>query len=135
MLAPGPPERPMQFVDVRDLAAWIARRGRAGARRAVQRDERRDALGRACSPAPTVTWVPDEFLQEREVGEWMELPLWIAGVGMRTDVSRAVAAGLRFRPVEESIAGAADAPAVEGVGLTPEREAELLAAWRGRAAA
>ena len=32
----------------------------------------------------------------------------------------------------ETIAGAAGAPAVEGVGLTPEREAELLAAWHGR---
>ena len=43
-----------------------------------------------------------------------------------TDVSRAVATGLRFRPLEETIGGAADAPAEEGVGLTPEREAELL---------
>ena len=45
---------------------------------------------------------------------------------------RAVAAGLRFRPVEETIAGAATAPAVEGVGLTPEREAALLEAWRAQ---
>lgn len=63
----------------------------------------------------------------------MELPLWIAGTGMRADVSSAVTQGLRFRPVEETIAGAAGAPAVQGVGLTPEREAELLSAWHGRA--
>ena len=43
-----------------------------------------------------------------------------------------ISGGLRFRPVSETIAGAAGAPAVEGVGLTPEREAELLAAWHGR---
>ena len=48
----------------------------------------------------------------------------------RTDVSRAISEGLRFRPVAETIAGAA--AAVEGVGLTPEREAELLAAWHAR---
>ena len=47
-------------------------------------------------------------------------------------VRRAVEAGLRFRPVEETIAGAADAPAEDGVGLTAEREAELLAAWHSR---
>ena len=83
-----------------------------------------------------VTWVTDEFLREHEVGEWMELPLWIADpafAGMHeTDVSRAVGAGLRFRPLEETLAGAAEAPAVEGVGLSPEREAELLAAWNAR---
>jgi hypothetical protein len=49
-----------------------------------------------------------------------------------TDVSRAVASGLRFRQLEETLRGAAEAPAVEGVGLTPEREAELLAAWHAR---
>jgi 2'-hydroxyisoflavone reductase len=80
-----------------------------------------------------VTWVTDEFLDEHEVGPWMELPLWLAGpefAGMhRTDVGRAIARGLRFRPVSETLAAAADAPAVDGVGLTREREAELLAAW------
>ena len=50
----------------------------------------------------------------------------------QTDVGRAIAGGLRFRPLAETIAGAAGAPAVEGVGLTPEREAELLAAWHDR---
>ena len=83
-----------------------------------------------------ITWVSDEFLQEHEVGPWLELPLWLPDPGtkgmLEVDVSRAVAAGLRFRPVPETIAGAAAAPAVEGVGLTPEREAELLEAWRTR---
>jgi 2'-hydroxyisoflavone reductase len=83
-----------------------------------------------------VTWVDDAFLQEHGVGEWMELPLWIGSPEWRgmheADVSRAVAAGLRFRPLAETIAGAAEAPAVEGVGLAPEREAELLEAWRAR---
>ena len=84
-----------------------------------------------------VTWVPDEFLVEHEVGEWMELPLWIADPASAGDAPDATSAarsptGLRFRPVAETIAGAAGAPAVEGVGLTPEREAELLAAWHAR---
>jgi 2'-hydroxyisoflavone reductase len=84
-----------------------------------------------------VTWVDDGFLREHEVGEWLELPLWLgdpAWAGMHaTDVSRAVAAGLRFRPLAETLEGAATAPAVTGVGLAPEREAELLAAWRAQA--
>ena len=58
----------------------------------------------------TVTWVTEEFLLEHEVGQWMELPLWLAGEEYayidRVDVSRALAAGLRFRPLEETVRGA-----------------------------
>jgi 2'-hydroxyisoflavone reductase len=83
-----------------------------------------------------VTWVSDEFLVEQGVGPWMELPLWLPGseyAGMHdADVSRAVAEGLRFRPLAATLRGAATAPAVDGVGLTPEREAELLSAWHAR---
>ncbi len=135
LLAPGPPDRNTQFVDVRDLAVWIveaAERRLAGTFNATNEGV---PWGELLSGAE-VTWVADDFLREHEVGQWMELPLWIADpnwAGMQdVDVSRAVAAGLRFRPVAETIAGAADAPAVEGVGLTPEREAELLAAWKAR---
>lgn len=132
ILAPGPPDRPTQFVDVRDLATWIVD--------AVENDlsgtfnATNEGIPWAELLAGAgVTWVSEEFLLEHEVGEWMELPLWIAGVGMRVDVSPAVDRGLRFRAVDETIAGAAGAPAAEGVGLTPEREAELLAAWHERA--
>ena len=129
ILAPGPPERRAQLVDVRDLASWLidgAEQGLSGAYNATNKGTPwRELLAGA-----NVTWVTDEFLQEHEVGEWMELPLWIAGSEFEVDVGRAVDAGLRFRPLEETIRGAAEAPAVEGVGLTPEREAALLAAWR-----
>ena len=135
VLAPGPPERRVQFVDVRDLGAWLVdalEQGLAGTYNATNDGV---SFGELLAGAD-VTWVSDEFLLEHGVGEWMELPLWIAGpefVGMHeADVSRAVADGLRFRPVEQTLAGAADAPAAEGVGLAPEREAELLAAWRAR---
>lgn len=135
LLAPSPPERRVQFIDVRDLAAWMldaVEQGLAGKFNAT-------AEGTAWADlldGAEIVWVPDEFLLEHGVGPWMELPLWLPGAeyaGMHsTDVRRAVAAGLRFRPLPETLAGAAEAPAVEGVGLTPEREAELLAAWRQR---
>ena len=67
----------------------------------------------------------------------MELPLWIVSPeysGMhRTDISKAKRAGLRFRPLAETISdtlawdAARETPRAEGVGLAPERERELLA--------
>ena len=135
ILAPAPPERRSQFVDVRDLAAWLldaVERGLSGTFNATNEGVPWSEL----LAGADVTWVSDDFLREHEVGEWMELPLWIgdpAWAGMHeTDVGRAVAAGLRFRPLQETIEGAAGAAAVEGVGLTREREEELLAAWRRR---
>ena len=131
ILAPGPPERPTQFIDVRDLATWIVEATERGLSGTFNATNEGTPWGELLAGAE-VTWVSDEHLEAHEVGEWMELPLWISGVGMRVDVSRAVAEGLRFRPVAETLAGAADASAVDGVGLTPEREAELLAAWQAR---
>ena len=135
VLAPGPPERNTQFIDVRDLADWIL----------LCADQRTAGTFNATGAAvpwgelltgANVTWVSDDFLREHEVGQWMELPLWLVEPGLEgmlaADVSRATAAGLRSRQPSETLAGAAEAPLVDGVGLTPEREAELLAAWHAR---
>jgi 2'-hydroxyisoflavone reductase len=97
--------------------------------------------------------VDESFLAEHEVGEWMELPLWLAEGSeyahmLDADVSRAVAAGFVTRPVAETVrdtldwararegsgSGTVAMGSAEGVGLHPERERELLAEWRGRAA-
>ncbi|MGH3071550.1 MAG: NAD-dependent epimerase/dehydratase family protein [Gaiellaceae bacterium] len=135
ILAPEPPERVSQFIDVRDLAGWILDAVETGLSGTFNATNEGIAWEELLAGAD-VTWVSDEFLLERGVGPWMELPLWLPDpdwAGMHgTAVDRAVRAGLRFRPLEETIRGAADAAAVEGVGLAPEREAELLAAWRGR---
>jgi hypothetical protein len=49
------------------------------------------------------------------------------------DNSRATGAGLTFRPLDDTVAATlADAGLVDGVGLTPERETELLTAWWSR---
>ncbi len=136
VLAPGPAERLAQFIDVRDLAEWIVRlvtEGRTGVFNATGEGV---AWGDLLAGAEPI-WVTDEFLVSNEVGEWMELPLWIADpafAGMQqTAVSRAIGAGLRTRPVEDTLRDTlALAQPVDGVGLTPEREAELLAAWHGR---
>ena len=143
VLAPGPPERRTQFVDVRDLGEWIVtllERDTGGTFNAthpcIAWAELLDTCREVSGSDASVTWVTDELLVEQDVGQWLELPLWLAGPEVAAaddvDVSRALEAGLGFRPLAETIRGTlADAALVEGVGLTPEREAALLERWHG----
>jgi 2'-hydroxyisoflavone reductase len=146
ILAPGPPDRNTRWIDARDLASWmldLLERGQGGVFNATNEGV---PWGELLAGAD-VTWVTDEFLREHEVGQWMELPLWIPdepGI-TDTDVSRALGAGLRFRPVQDTVRdtaawdaehGSEITPALTGVGgagMAPERERELLAAWHERA--
>jgi 2'-hydroxyisoflavone reductase len=145
VLAPGPPDRPVQFVDVRDLSDWIvlaAEHRRTGPFNVTGRPLPFARLLEACRGVTgadsTPTWVPEAFLLEQGVEQWMELPLWLAAEPgwehfLEVPVSKALDAGLRFRPLEETVTGALErAGLVDGVGLTHEREAELLAAWHAR---
>jgi nucleoside-diphosphate-sugar epimerase len=143
VVAPAPPERRTQVIDVRDLGEWtveLCERGSSGTFNATHPglswSELLDSCRAVSGSDAEVTWVPDDFLLAHEVGEWMELPLWLADPAMAAadDVSvrRALSAGLTFRPLEETVRGALErAQTTEARGLTPEREAELLAAWHG----
>ena len=144
VVAPAPPERRTQVIDVRDLGEWtveLCERGSSGTFNATHPgfmwSELLDSCRAASGRDANVTWVPDEFLLEHEVGQWMELPLWLADpeLAAADDVSvrRALDAGLTFRPLAETVRGALEhAHTAEAAGLAPEREAELLAAWHGR---
>jgi nucleoside-diphosphate-sugar epimerase len=145
VLAPGPPESTVQFIDVRDLGEWLVDLGErkiAGAFNAVHPGVTWEALLATCRDVSgsdaRFVWVDPEFLVEREVGQWMELPMWLHGEeeGIHaTDVSRALAAGLTFRPLEETVRGTLEqAEATGAAGLKPEREADLLEAWAARSA-
>ena len=144
VVAPAPPDRRTQVIDVRDLGAWIVElceRGSPGTFNATHPgltwSELLDSCRAVSGSDADVTWVPDEFLLEHEVGQWMELPLWLADPEMAAadDVSvrRALDAGLTFRSLDETVRGALEqARTTDAAGLAPEREAELLAAWHGR---
>jgi 2'-hydroxyisoflavone reductase len=158
MLAPGDPRRAVQLVDARDLASWMIdmlERRAGGVFNATgpvppaTMADVVDAVVRAGGASARPIWVDDRFLLEHDVGEWMELPLWIASPDhaglMRVDVSRAVAAGLRFRPLLETARDTLAWASARGdrrvakpgvqlgaAGLDPTRERELLAAWSAR---
>jgi 2'-hydroxyisoflavone reductase len=144
VLAPGSPDRRIQVIDVRDLAEWILRMADAreggvfnatGPEAPLTFGELLETSRDVSGSAAELTWVDDEFLLEREVGEWMELPLWAPsdpGI-FEADVTRALRAGLTFRPVEDTVGATLDlAVTTADAGLAPARERELLDEWRGR---
>jgi 2'-hydroxyisoflavone reductase len=139
VLAPGDPDAPVQFVDARDLARWLlelAERGPGGPLNATGPAERltmREALERMDGEV-RLHWLDDQTLLDAGVGPWMELPLWMPGPEwaglMQVDASKAIAAGLTFRPLEETardtLAWSLEA-GEQRPTLTRERERELLA--------
>ena len=150
VLAPGRPERPIRFIDVRDLAGWIIRiveNGQTGTYNADGPGVPQTMLDllstcRSVSSSPaTFTWVSEQFLLDHEIEPWIELPLWVpeldpesAGFfAMRSD--RAVAAGLHYRSVAETVRDtlawlAGRSPDWEPrAGLSRSREAEILDLW------
>ena len=153
VLAPGRPQRQVQFIDARDLSAWIismAEQRKAGAFNASGPDytlSMRDVLeqcGCVAGTEPQFVWVSDEFLLEAGVAPWSELPLWIpenipelAGF-LSVNCAKAIAAGLTFRPladtVRETVAWINAMPerSEPRAGIGREREAELLRDWRQR---
>jgi 2'-hydroxyisoflavone reductase len=148
VLAPDRPERRVQFVDVRDLAAWIIKMAadrQPGPYNATGPDYELH-LGKLLEECEAAgggdarpVWVSEEFLEQNGVEPFTELPLWVpreyAGM-LAVDCGRAIAAGLAFRPVSETIRDVlewdrARAEAELNAGLKPEKERELLSAWHG----
>lgn len=146
VLAPLPRDAAAQVIDVRDLAEWIvtaAERGLAGTFNAVDEPVSRETLLAACRAATDteseLVWVDPDFLVEHEVGQWMELPLWLHdaeyGGMLRTPSDKAFAAGLATRPLTETAKDtlewvrSGEAPIEPPAGLDREKEQRLLDAW------
>lgn len=152
VLAPAPPDAPVQVVDVRDVSAWIVRSaqtGLAGTYNTVCPTLTMEHVLETCRVVARtdaeVVWVDPDFLVEHEVGAWMELPLWIGADEsdasfMRAPVDRALAAGLRIRPLTETVRDTIDwvasgeAPIEPPAGLDREKEQAVLDLWRLRTA-
>jgi len=151
VLAPDQPGHAVQFIDVRDLAEWIVRLVEAktigtlnatGPAGPLTLGEVLDTSRAVTGSDATFTWVSEDFLKEHNVTPYTEMPLWVpseeAGFG-RFNLARALAAGLTFRPLAETIRdtlawdNARPADAERRHGLKPAREADLLAAWHARA--
>jgi nucleoside-diphosphate-sugar epimerase len=151
VLAPGPRDLPLQYIDVRDLAAWTldaARQGRSGPYDLVSPPGHAtmggllDACAEVTGSGADLRWTDPGPILAAGVAPWTELPVWAPPGEFHdamhgSDVSKALAAGLRCRPVGETVAdtwawcaGRDDItpphPARSPVGLDPEIEARFL---------
>jgi 2'-hydroxyisoflavone reductase len=147
MLAPGPAEAPMQCVDARDMGAWTVRLAEeqvsgafTAARPATTFGALLDETVSALDADATLVQVDGDWLVDHGV-DGMQLPLWSEGspeFALAMSSARAEAAGLTHRPfadvVRDTLAWATahpDQATNPRIGLSPEREQELLAAWVG----
>jgi nucleoside-diphosphate-sugar epimerase len=111
--APSSPDAPVQLVDARDLAAWMLDLRVPGAFNGTSPAGRQtfgevlDAAVAATGSDAELVWIPDERLVELGVEPWIELPLWLPAEPFpgtwTVGTERAQAAGLRCRPIAETV--------------------------------
>jgi 2'-hydroxyisoflavone reductase len=149
VLAPGAQTDPVQFIDARDLAEWTIRMvenretgiyNATGPAKPLAIGEMLDQIKGALNSDAKFTWVPADFLEKEKVEAWSDMPVWTGEEsGMaRTNINRALGKGLTFRPLAETARDTLtwfksqpqDRQSKLHAGLTPEREAEVLAQWR-----
>jgi 2'-hydroxyisoflavone reductase len=153
VLAPGSGEDPVQYIDARDLAAFIVHTiegGVVGVFNATGPEQRLsmkamlDSCRNAAATPAALTWVPEKFLGEHKVSPWGDMPVW-AGTDAafaQIDCRRAIAKGLHFRPAaqtaRETLAWWKTLPVERRAklrsGLAADREKEVLAAWKAHKA-
>lgn len=148
MLAPGAPEKPIQPIDVRDVANFALHQGEASSGGAYNLvapigHSTMRAFLTACIDATgsdaRLLWAPDKMLLDHGVQQWTELPLWRTHPGVWQIASeQAQRAGLVCRPLGQTVAETwswlngggtpVEHPRWADHGIAPEKERVLLAA-------
>jgi 2'-hydroxyisoflavone reductase len=155
VLAPGDGSTPTQWIDSRDLGAWIVRMieqnatgtyNALGPDRRVTMKELLETCNAAAGNKAQLTWVPWDFLKKEDVGPWSDMPMWIPleemkGFGTIAN-ARALAKGLTFRPLTETakdtLAWVEAQPnddkkdKLRSGGIKRDKELEVLAHWKAR---
>lgn len=151
-LAPGAPTDPTQWIDARDLAAFVTRmltndisgtfnaatpsddRTIGGLLWACEEEAAASAAFAGRQPSEAV-WASAETLEERQVTPFGDMPAWLPppyNALLRVSCRRGMAAGLTHRTTEQTVADTLAWDVARGLpplkaGLAAAREAEVLA--------
>jgi 2'-hydroxyisoflavone reductase len=146
VLAPDRAEAPTQIIDVRDLADFTIKLieeeasgiyNATGPNYVLTMGKLLETCKQVSGSDAEFKWASVEFLNEHNVAPWSDLPAWIPDDEehqgfARMDVSKAINAGLKFRPLEDTVrdtlewANTRPADHEWHAGLKSEREQELL---------
>ncbi len=156
VLAPGSPTDAVQMIDARDIGEWMIRVAETrafgvfnatGPDKPFTMGDVLYGIKAVTTAGAQFTWVPAPFLAGQKVGDWNDMPVWCDPAGgwgglHRVNNARALAAGLTFRPLAVTAKDTLDwhltrpavdqqrtAQAQKNIGIPPEREAAVLAAW------
>ena len=142
VLSPGDPADPVSVIDARDIARFASLQAPGTFEMggpAVARDELLSLCRDVTGSDARFAWVDASWLAEQDVEEWTEIPLWSTAPSVfRHDSTAAVAAGMHYRPLRNTVADTwawqrrvpgGWRPAPRTPGLAPDKEAALLAAW------
>jgi len=154
VLAPGDGKDPVQFIDARDLAEWTIRMVESrtlgvfnamGPASDLTMGGMLDAVQGGIGSKARLVWAKADFLDQQKVSAWGDMPVWIPATGDTAGASRrrnqkAVAAGLTFKPLAQTATDTlawwktlpAERQAQLKAGIKPEREAQVLEAWKAK---
>lgn len=149
VLAPGNPDDPVQYIDGRDLAEWTIRMvenretgiyNATGPAKRIGVSGMLNGIKDAEKSNATFTFVPSDFLKQQKVEAWSDMPVWAGDeLGLsRTKIDRALNKGLTFRSLADTARDTLswfkslpqDRQTKMKAGVTADREAEVLAAWK-----
>jgi 2'-hydroxyisoflavone reductase len=155
VLAPGSAGDPVQLIDVRDLGAFLVKLiedkttgvfNALGPEQPLSMGQTLEACKKAARSDAAFTWADADFLKKEGVHAWSDMPIWVPNSGdtagfSKVSNARAVKAGLTFLPIADTAKATLDwfktlpeaRRAKLRAGITPEREAKALAAWKARA--
>jgi 2'-hydroxyisoflavone reductase len=155
VLAPGSPDDPIQVIDVRDLGGFLVRLiddrttgvfNALGPDGTLTMGRTLEACKHVAASDATFTWVDAAFLEKQGVQPWSDMPAWVPNGGdsagfAKVSNARAIKAGLTFRPIADTARATLewfrtlpeDRRSRLRAGLSREREAKVLAAWKARA--
>ena len=147
VLAPGPKEKNVQFIDVKDLADFTLKMtennvsgtyNATGPAEKLSFEKLLEECKNVSGSSAEIVWADQKFLLDENIAPYTELPLWLPDEmdgGNNCNINKALGKGLKIRPLEETIKDtlkfiSSKKDYTLKSGLKSEKEAELIIKWQ-----